>query len=551
MRKAWKCAGFAVLAYCLILDVPPESRAAVPQGLSVGGQDISGLEIGEAEKKIQEYVASIAGQKVIIDVAGSSVETDAAALGLTWASDHAAADAVREYETGNMIERYVKQKDLEMSPVDVKLEFTLPPAGVKEYVESACAGYAVAAADASITRENGTFVVTPSQDGTAVDAEATGEALRKAILEAAETGLKEPVRTAAVMKTVVPSRTTEMLSAIQDVLGTYSTDFSSSSRSRAANLQVGSGKINGTVLMPGETLSGYACMQPFTTANGYATAAAYENGQVVDSVGGGVCQIATTLYNAALLAELEITERENHSMIVTYVPPSRDAAIAGTYKDIKITNPYDTPVYIEGGTSGKTLTFTIYGQETRPANRTVEYISETLGTTPPPEAVSRYDSSLAPGAKVKVQASHTGRKSRLWKCVRVDGVEVERTLLHTDTYEASPAVYRVGPSAAEASESMPEVRTSENMPGAETPESMPEPRTSENMLGAETPESMPEPRTSENMLGAEMPENMPGAKTETWIPADEAAPAQEPQTGPPAQEPQTQEPQTQEPSEHS
>ena len=135
-----------------------------------------------------------------------------------------------------------------------------------------------------------------------------------------------------------------MLSQIQDVLGTFSTDFSSSSRARATNLQVGSSKINGRVLMPGETLSGYECMQPFTTANGYATAAAYENGQVVDSVGGGVCQIATTLYNAALFAELEITQRQNHSMIVTYVPPSNDAAIAGTYKDIKVTNPYDTPI---------------------------------------------------------------------------------------------------------------------------------------------------------------------------------------------------------------
>ena len=465
MRKAWKCAGSAALLCGLILLAPPESGAAVPQGLSVGGQDISGLEIEEAEKLLHGYVASMAGQKVIIDVAGSRVETDAAALGLTWANDQAAAGAVREYETGNMIERYVKQKDLEMSPVDIKLKLEIPSAAAKEYVESACAGYAVAAVDAAITRENGSFVVTPSRDGTAVDAEATGEALREAVLKAAETGLKEPVTVAAVMKTVAPARTTEMLSAIQDVLGTYSTDFSSSSRSRAANLQVGAGKINGTVLMPGETLSGYACMQPFTTANGYATAAAYENGQVVDSVGGGVCQIATTLYNAALLAELEITERQNHSMIVTYVPPSRDAAIAGTYKDIKITNPYDTPVYVEAGTSGRTLTFTIYGRETRPAGRTVEYISETLSTTAPPDAISQYDGSLAPGTRVKVQSSHTGRKSRLWKCVRVDGVEVERTLLHTDTYSPSPAVYRVGPAAAQALVPLPEARVELAAPG--------------------------------------------------------------------------------------
>ena len=95
---------------------------------------------------------------------------------------------------------------------------------------------------------------------------------------------------------------------------------------------------------------------------------------MVDSIGGGVCQISTTLYNAALRAELEITQRQNHSMIVTYVKPSEDAAIAGTYKDLKITNNYQTPIYVEGLTEGRTLTFTIYGQETRPENLSLIHI---------------------------------------------------------------------------------------------------------------------------------------------------------------------------------
>ena len=81
---------------------------------------------------------------------------------------------------------------------------------------------------------------------------------------------------------------------IRDSLGTFSTDFSSSSSARATNLQVGAGKINGHVLMPGETLSGYECLQPFTAENGYKNAATYENGQVVDSIGGGVCPVSYT-----------------------------------------------------------------------------------------------------------------------------------------------------------------------------------------------------------------------------------------------------------------
>ena len=109
---------------------------------------------------------------------------------------------------------------------------------------------------------------------------------------------KEPVQVTAQIKEQEPAITKEDLSTITDVLGTFTTDFSSSGSARSTNLSVGAEKINGHVLMPGEVLSGYQCLQPFTNANGYKTAAAYENGQVVDSIGGGVCQIATTLYNA-------------------------------------------------------------------------------------------------------------------------------------------------------------------------------------------------------------------------------------------------------------
>ena len=162
-----------------------------------------------------------------------------------------------------------------------------------------------------------------------VDIGATEEAMNQAMT--AE-NLEEPSENYSVVAVQEPAVKTEDLETIQDVLGTFTTDFSSSGSARSTNLAVGAAKINGRVVMPGQTLSGYECLQPFTRENGYKSAAAYENGQVVDSIGGGVCQIATTLYNTALQAELEITQRQNHSMIVTYVKPSMDAAIAGTYK---------------------------------------------------------------------------------------------------------------------------------------------------------------------------------------------------------------------------
>ena len=390
--KKWICAaGVAAALSGLGWGCPVKALAAVvPQGISVSGEDVGGLWEEEAKQKAEEIAASMKAQSITLDVDGTAVDITAEGLGYDWANPNVVEDTVKEYHTGNIIQRYMKQKDVSRTPVDLAIRLEADERTVQSVLGQLCTPLERAAMDASITREDGRFVVTPSQTGIVVDLAVTTAMVREEI----QKGLKEPVHITAAVAVSEPAKTTEMLSQIQDVLGTFSTDFSSSSRARATNLQVGSSKINGRVLMPGETLSGYECMQPFTTANGYATAAAYENGQVVDSVGGGVCQIATTLYNAALFAELEITQRQNHSMIVTYVPPSNDAAIAGTYKDIKVTNPYDTPIYVEGGTSGRTLTFTIYGKETRPANRTLKFQSETLSVHGAGDPITKVDPSL-------------------------------------------------------------------------------------------------------------------------------------------------------------
>ena len=373
-------------------------------------------------------------------------ETTAGELGIHWSNQEEAEKELKSYVGGSLIRQYMNKKDLEKTPVDVTVQTAADPDKIRAFVDTHCDGVLAQPQDASIRRENGAFVITESVLGKVVDADATASALNTAF-----EGLKDSIgeiSVQAVIKEEQPKITSDDLKTIEDVLGTCTTDFSSSGAARSTNLAVGAGKINGRVLMPGEVLSGYECLQPFTIENGYKTAAAYENGQVVDSIGGGVCQIATTLYDAALQAEMEIVQRQNHSMIVTYVKPSMDAAIAGTYKDIKIKNNYSTPVYIEGYTSGKKLIFTIYGKDTRPSGRQVEYVSETVGTTNPGEPQMITDNSLAPGAKVKVQSAHTGYRSRLWKVVTVDGVEQERTLLNEDTYNASKAIYRVGPAQA-------------------------------------------------------------------------------------------------------
>lgn len=459
----------AALAIGLLAAMPSMAFGAqvLPEGLYVGEQSLGGMTGEEAEAVVQAYIDNLTALPVTVDIDGTSVETTTGELGLSWSNPDVVSETADQYEYGSLVRQYMARKDLEQSPVKLNLEVQTDPASVTAFVNEKCQGFTAEAKDASITRENGQFVITDSVTGMTVDAAATEAALNEAITAALADGGQEAVNVAAVVAEQQPRIKTEDLAGIQDVLGTFTTDFSSSGAARSTNLTVGAAKINGHVLLPGETLSGYECLQPFTTANGYRSAAAYENGQVVDSIGGGVCQIATTLYNMALNAELEITQRQNHSMIVTYVKPSQDAAIAGTYKDIKITNNYGTPIYVEGYTEGRKLTFTVYGRETRPANRKVEYVSETLGRTDPGEPQQIVDNTLAPGARVKVQSSHTGLRSRLWKVVTVDGVETERTLLHTDSYNASKAIYRVGPAAPVAAPVEPTPETSTDTPVVE------------------------------------------------------------------------------------
>lgn len=444
--KKWSALGGLAFAAILgsVFAFPAYAKEKTfPDGIYAGDFALGGLTKEQAEEQFASYVSALEERSITLDVVGNKVETTAKDLGYACANTDALQEAEEYAAGGCLIRQYMERRDLEKEPVHISLEAGVDETAVQTFVEEQCSGLPGEPRDAAITRVNGKFEITPEQSGMAVDVKATIDALNKAL----EKETSAAVSVDAVVSEQEPKIKKADLESISDVLGTCTTAYASSGASRSGNIANGVSKINGHVLMPGETLSGYECMHPFTIENGYFTAAAYENGQVVDSVGGGVCQIATTLYDASLAAELEITQRQNHSMIVMYVKPSMDAAIAGTYKDIKITNNYSTPIYIEGTTAGKTLTFTIYGKETRPANRKVEYISETLSKTDPGEPQRKVDNSLKPGQTKQVQSAHIGYKSRLWKVVTVDGVEKERTILHTDTYNPSKAIVLVGPAA--------------------------------------------------------------------------------------------------------
>ena len=148
------------------------------------------------------------------------------------------------------------------------------------------------------------FKITEEVDAINIDKDATRQTIEA---ELANNSSAISVKATASMQKAKITKAD--LETIKDVLGTYTTDFSSSSEARANNIRVGSSKLGNHLLMPGEELSGYEQMHPFTAANGYQIAHAYENGRVVDSIGGGSCQIATTLYNDYEIGRASCRER--------------------------------------------------------------------------------------------------------------------------------------------------------------------------------------------------------------------------------------------------
>jgi len=249
----------------------------------------------------------------------------------------------------------------------------------------------------------------------------------------------------AVMEEDKPQYTREIVELCNTIIGSFTTDFSSSAAGRAANLENGARLINNYVLYPGEVFSAYKVLTPFTKENGYHLAGAYLNGLVVDSLGGGVCQVTTTLYNAVLEAELEVVERAPHSMTISYVDLSRDAAIAGTYKDFKFKNNTDAPIVIEGITKNRKITFNIWGHETRDReNRKVVYETKILSKTNPPADVITEDPTKPKSYRKVTQSAHTGYKAQLYKIVYINGVEVSRELVNTSTYKAEPRYITIG-----------------------------------------------------------------------------------------------------------
>lgn len=457
-----KIVAAAVLCACLcaahlnqqvVLAEETETVSVFYDGVSIGPVEIGGMTREEAKKAVNDYIKQISSTSLTLCLDGvanaeKQLVITAADLGLKWTNPDVIEDAMGLGDAGNVVRRYKAKKDVENNAIIFELEFAVDEKKLKEILETNIGILSIEAKDATIEKKGDRFVYTDEVDGKTVDME-------KAIPAVTEFLTKEwdYSETTIVLATMVSEAkiTRALCEKIEtEPIGSYTTSFTSSSSNRCGNIENAVKLMTGSVLLPGDTFSCLEHMVPFTAENGYYLAGSYLNGKSVDSYGGGVCQVSTTLYNAVLLAELEVVQRNNHGLTVSYVPLSADAAIAeSSGMDFKFKNNTAGPIYLEGIVENKHLTFNLYGHEERPANRTIEYESKVIEVLYPGADVVSVDANRPVGTWIVTQSSHTGYRAELYKHVYINGEKQSTERINSSYYAPAPNYVIAGPAEIE------------------------------------------------------------------------------------------------------
>ena len=327
------------------------------------------------------------------------------------------------------------------------------------------------AQDAYIVKEP--FEVHPEVEGIDFDVEAAKEILKE--------DKEEYVIPLIITE---PSVTIDELGeeAFPDQLSTFTTRYDVSDVDRTTNLRLACQKINGTVLLAGETFSYNDVVGARTVAAGYKNAKIYEAGQVVDGLGGGICQISSTLYNAALQANLEIVERRNHQFVTSYVPAGRDATVVYGSTDFKFKNTRKYPIRIVATANAGIATVSIYGIKEE-EEYTFKFSTKTISTIPYP---TQYidDSSIEQGKEVVQQKGANGLITETYISKYLNGKLISTDFLSRDTYSAMKRIVKRGTKAVSnptIQEQTKEPTVQEEQPIIEEQPANPEEETSEEI----------------------------------------------------------------------
>lgn len=341
-------------------------------------------------------------------------------------------------------------------------------------VKELCRDIIVEPRDAAFSmNHNDTVSIVPGKNGVGVNL----EALEKDIAAVLVSGLKPEVTLLTVPQ--APARTTAFLESmnIKGLLGSYTTKFDPNKVSRTYNVSVAARAFDDMLILPGHEVSFNKVVGPRSSEAGYKNAPVIVNNEFVDGLGGGVCQVSTTLYNAILMANLEIVERTCHSLPVSYVPIGRDATVVYDAIDLTFLNNTDSYLYLTANVGSGQLTIKIYGNTAFKRDVTVNtWITEEIE----PQVVFETDPNLPKDEQVVKQEGSKGFKTAAERVVKLNGVVEKKERIPSSDYSPVNKVIAIG----SMEQVLPQIAPSTPSPGTDKPvNSPPENRVKPNAPG--------------------------------------------------------------------
>lgn len=410
-------------------------------GITVSGVPVGGMSKDEAARVVREWAQDRVSRNLTLTALDRRWTGNLASLGLRIDWPAAIDKACAVGREGNIVQRAVcvlssrgKGKSITAAPL----------------VDADRLGKTLRKVASAVNRPHTDARLAVVDDRLKVQQDASGikldqEAAARVVTKAAGTA-----RNVVQLPIVVdpPDVTAEDCAKINTRLSSFTTTFNPATRGRTHNLTLAARAINGRVIKPGQEFSVNATVGPRLAGRGYRMAQVFIKGQLVDGIGGGVCQVSSTLFNAVLLAGLKVVERHPHPETVPYVAPGRDATVAWGFKDFRFRNNSSSPVAIIAIVKGSRLTVQVYGAAED--KKEVKVYTGSIKRVPA-GVVTITDAALAPGARKTVEKGISGGSTVLYrKMIGQDGKEVVDA--YRSRYAPHNAVIAVGGSPAVASD---------------------------------------------------------------------------------------------------
>lgn len=410
------------------------------QGVSIQGIDVGGMTREEAYTLVDnELKGNLENQFIEITDEKQQYKINLSELGTKYQLEQVVEEAFRIGHEGNLFEKYQNSKSTLNPPKNFQVAYHYELSNVKEVLKGYASHFYVAPIDATIERKNRKFIITPEKSGKELNIDVTSQHIMSALEQEAFNQ-----KVSVTLSEIKPVHTAEALKNVQTPISSFNTSYNNADQDRNTNLQVSAAKIN-ELLAPGEVFELSSHLEPITAAAGYKPSKVIVNGRIEDGIGGGVCQIASTLYNAVLLSNLDITVRRNHSLPVAYVPLGRDATYATGGIDFKFQNNSEYPVFIESYCENNRVYVNIFSHPTlKPEYDEIKFQSEMIEIVDAPPTQYIDDPELPVGTEIQDLAPLQGKKVKLYKLCYKNGELVKKEVVNTSYYKPRAEIIKVG-----------------------------------------------------------------------------------------------------------